>query len=50
MPSNSMQLRMPKDGQPTVVVMNPPFSKITGRLVAIVGRGMSMDAATFRDW
>jgi hypothetical protein len=62
--------------QPTLVVMNPPFSRAGnraagkrildtgarhintalallpdgGRLVAIVGRGMSMDAPAFREW
>ncbi|MDH5451990.1 MAG: strawberry notch family protein, partial [Paracoccaceae bacterium] len=66
----------PKNVNPTVVLMNPPFSSTAGRikskkvqsvqsthveqalkrltpggrLVAIVGRGMSPEAPTFKDW
>ena len=66
---------IPDEVEPTLVLMNPPFSAAgnrgikrdtmtgarhieqalerlqpSGRLVAIVGRGMSLDAATFRSW
>lgn len=67
---------LPDYAKPTVVVMNPPFSRAGarmgdkqirqtgarhveqalkfmqdgGRLVAIVGRGMSMDAPSWREW
>ena len=67
---------LPREIQPTVVLMNPPFSQTAGRmgdrkqimegarhveqalkrlepggrLVAIVGRGMSPEAPKFKDW
>ena len=66
---------LPDSIQPTVVIMNPPFSATAGRtntnktanakrhieqalerlqnggrLVAILGRGMSEDAASFKSW
>ncbi|MBA3013972.1 MAG: strawberry notch family protein [Proteobacteria bacterium] len=67
---------LPQSVQPTVIVMNPPFSSTAGRvegerktmngakhveqalkklqsggrLVAIVGGGMSAESPTFRDW
>ena len=75
---NAEQLHniLPDEVKPSVVLMNPPFSRSAerlgektdtsvgashveqalkrlepgGRLVAIVGGGMKMESATFRDW
>jgi predicted RNA methylase len=70
------KIQATRDLDPTIVVMNPPFSRAGtrtgdkldllagarhisealavlrpgGRLVAIVGRGMSPEAPTYRDW